>query len=54
MGWGHLKIFFSKTTGPVVIRHTTNHTWGEGIQVCSNEGGCPSPRGDNDERVKVN
>jgi hypothetical protein len=29
-----------------------NQTWhksslGEGIQFCSNEGGCPSPRGDN-------
>jgi hypothetical protein len=25
----------------------------EGIQVCSNEGDSPSPRGDNSERVKI-
>jgi hypothetical protein len=25
---------------------------GEGFQVCSNEGDCPSPRGDNSESVK--
>jgi hypothetical protein len=35
-----------------------NQTWhksflGEGIQVCSNEGDCPSPRGDNSKRVKI-
>jgi hypothetical protein len=26
---------------------------GKGIQVCSNEGDSPSPRGDNSERVKI-
>jgi hypothetical protein len=26
---------------------------GEGIQVCSNEGDCPSSRGDNSKRVKM-
>jgi hypothetical protein len=25
----------------------------KGIQVCSNEGDCPSPRGDNSKRVKI-
>jgi hypothetical protein len=29
-----------------------NHPWGEGIQVFSNEGEHPSPRGDNSKRVK--
>ena len=53
MGWGHLKIFFSRTTGPILNRLGTNHPWVEGIQVCSNEGYSPSPRGDNSERVKM-
>jgi hypothetical protein len=35
-----------------------NQTWhksslGEEIQVCTNEGDCPSPRGDNCETVKI-
>jgi hypothetical protein len=51
MGWGHLKIF-SRTTGPMLTRLGTNHPWGEGIQVCSSEGRCPSLRGDN-KRVKI-
>jgi hypothetical protein len=25
MGWGHLKIFFSRTTGPILARLGTNH-----------------------------
>jgi hypothetical protein len=53
MGWVHLKIFFSRTTGPILIRIGINHLWGEGVQVCSNEGDSPSPRGDNSKRVKV-
>jgi hypothetical protein len=31
----------------------TNHPWVKGIKVCSNEGDCPSPRGDNSKRVKI-
>jgi hypothetical protein len=49
MGWSHLKIFFSRTTGPILTRLGINHRWEEGIQVCSNEGDCRSPRGDNSE-----
>jgi hypothetical protein len=52
-GWGHLKIFFSRTTGPIITRLDINHPRGEGIKVCSNEGDCPSPRGDNSETVKI-
>jgi hypothetical protein len=52
MGWGHLKIF-SRTKGPILTRLGTNHPRGQGIQVCSNEGDCPSPRGDNSKRVKM-
>jgi hypothetical protein len=54
MGWSHLKIFFSRTTGPILNRLGTDHPWVEGIQVCSYEGDNPSPRGDNSERVKIN
>jgi hypothetical protein len=32
MGWGHLKIFFSKTTGPIVTRLGTSHLWGRGFK----------------------
>jgi hypothetical protein len=38
MGWGYLKIFFSKTTSPIVTRLITNHPWGEGIQVFQMKG----------------
>ena len=53
IGWGHLKIFFYRTTGPILTRLGTNHSWVKGIQVCSKEGDSPSPRGDNSERVKI-
>jgi hypothetical protein len=45
--------FFSRTTGPILIRLGTDHLWGEGFQVYSNEGDCPTPRGDNSESVKI-
>jgi hypothetical protein len=53
MGWGHLKIFFSRTTRPILTRFCTNHPWVKGIQVCSKEGDSPSIKGDNSERVKI-
>jgi hypothetical protein len=53
MGWGHLKIFFSRTTEPILTRLSTKHPWVKGIQVCSKERDSPSPRGDNSERVKM-
>jgi hypothetical protein len=28
MGWGNLKIFFSRTAGPILTRLGTNHPWG--------------------------
>jgi hypothetical protein len=45
--------FFSGTTGPILTRLGTNDPWAEGILNCSNEGDCPSPRGDNSKRVKI-
>jgi hypothetical protein len=53
MGWGHLKIFFSRTTGPILTQLGTNHPWRERIQMFLKEGDSPSPRGDNSERVKI-
>jgi hypothetical protein len=53
MGWDHLKIFFSRTTRPILIRLGTKHPWGKWIQVCSNEVDNISSRGDNSERVKI-
>jgi hypothetical protein len=53
-GVGSFIIFFSRTTGPILTRLGTNQPWREGIQVCSKEGNCPSPRGDySSERVKI-
>jgi hypothetical protein len=52
MGRDHLRIF-SRTIGPILTRLGTNHPWVEGIQVCSNEGDSPSPKGDNSKRVKI-
>jgi hypothetical protein len=53
MGWGHLKIFFSRSTGQILTGLDTNHPWVKGIQVCSKEGNSSSSRGDNSERVKM-
>jgi hypothetical protein len=47
------KIFFSRTTGPILTRFGTNHPWKEIIQRSLKEGDSPSPRGDNSERVKI-
>jgi hypothetical protein len=44
MKWGHLKIFLSRTTGPILTRLCKNHPWREGIQVCTKEVNCPYPR----------
>jgi hypothetical protein len=52
IGWGHLKIFY-RTTGPILTRLGTNHSWVKGIQVCSKEGDSPFQRGDNSKRVKI-
>ena len=45
--------FFSRTTGPIFNQIWHKSSLGEGLQVCSNEGDCPSPRGDNSKRVKI-
>jgi hypothetical protein len=45
--------FFSRTTGPILTRLGTDHLWGKGFQVCSNEGDCSSPRGDNSKSIKI-
>ena len=42
-----LKIFFIRTTGPISTKLGTKHPWVMGNHVCSNEGPCPFPRGDN-------
>ena len=54
--WSYLKIFFSRTTGPISNKLGTKHPWVKGIQVCSNELNewpRPFPRGDNYEIVKI-
>jgi hypothetical protein len=53
MGWGHLKIFSSRTIGPILTRLDTNYPCVKGIQILSKEGDSPSPRGDNSERIKI-
>jgi hypothetical protein len=51
--WGHLKIFFSRTAGPILTRLGRDHPYVKGIQVCSNERDNFSTRGDNSERLKI-
>jgi hypothetical protein len=53
MGWGHLKILFSRTSGPILTRVDTNYPWVKGIKICSKEGDSLSPMGDNSERVNI-
>ena len=43
------KIKESASTGPILIKLGTRHHWVKGIQVGSNEGSRPFPRGDNYE-----
>jgi hypothetical protein len=50
--WGLLKILY-RTTWSILTRPGTNHPCGKCIQVCSNEGDCPSPRGGNSKRIKI-
>ena len=35
--WRNLKIFFSRTAGPILTKFGTKHPWVKGIQVFSNE-----------------
>ena len=42
----HIFIFSSRTSGPISTKLGTKHPWVKGIQVCSDEGLCPFPRGD--------
>ena len=51
--WWNLKIFFYRTTGLISTKLGTKHPWVKGIQVCSNEGNHPFPRGDNYEKAKT-
>ena len=51
--WRNLKIFFFRTTWPISTNFSTKHPWVNGIQVCSNGGPRPFPRGVNYEIVKI-
>jgi hypothetical protein len=54
IGWGHLEIFFFRTTCPSLNRLCLHKSsLGEGIQVCLKERDSPSPRGDNSKRVEI-
>ena len=51
--WRTLKILFLRITWPISAKLGTKHSWGMGNHVCSIEGPCPFPRGDNNEIVKM-
>jgi hypothetical protein len=38
MGWGYFKIFFSRTTGPILSRLGTNHPWGKAFMFVQMKG----------------
>ena len=44
---------FLRTTWPISTKLGTKHPWVKGIQVCSNEGPHPFPRGDNYNTAKI-
>ena len=46
-------MFLSRTTEPISTKLNTKHFWMKGIQVSSNEGPRPFPRGGNYEIVKI-
>jgi hypothetical protein len=41
MGLGHLKIFFSRTTGPILTRLGTSRPWDEGLKFVQIKGITP-------------
>jgi hypothetical protein len=47
---GSFKIFFSRTSGPILTRLGTNYPWRERIQGSLKEGDNHSLRGDNSEK----
>ena len=49
--WKYLKFFFYRTTGLILSKLGTKHSWMKGIQVYSNEGPRPFPRGNNSEII---
>ena len=51
--WRNLKIFFSRTTGPISTKLGTKYLWDKGIKLCSNEGPWPFPWVDNYEIAKI-
>ena len=51
--WQNLKIFFCRTTEPILTKFGTKHPWVTGIQFCSNEGPRPFPRWDKYEIAKL-
>jgi hypothetical protein len=45
IGWGHLKFFFSRTTGPILIKLSTNHPWGREFKFFQIKGIVPYQEG---------
>jgi hypothetical protein len=41
MGWGHLKIFFSRSTWPILTRLDTNLPWGRKFKFVQMKGIVP-------------
>jgi hypothetical protein len=41
MGWCPLKIFSSRTTGPILTRLRTNYSWGRGFKFVQMKGIAP-------------
>ena len=43
--WRCRKLFTFSSTGPISTKVGTKHPWVKGIQICSNEGPLPFPKG---------
>ena len=51
--WRTFKIFFLRTTEPILTKPGTKHPWVMGIQVCSNDGPRSFLREDNNKIAKI-
>jgi hypothetical protein len=47
------KIFFSRTSRPISIKHGTNQSWVKGILNCSNKEPIPLQRRDNHKNANL-
>ena len=48
----HVFMFFSRATGLISTKHSSKYPYVKGVKICSSEGPCLTPRGNNYEIAK--